>query len=139
MSKGVGFIGQAPCYTPFSQQMSSAVGSIGSMIKEKNSQEYHFNPNYRPDYPPIKTYDSLSALKAPLPVTENMLRDRYPGIDFPKNLPFEAFNPSSSLNMGTPVTAFSLRDRYPTSNSFYDSSPIVNSPYVSTLPSWCNS
>jgi len=33
-----GFIGQSPCYTPFSSQMSSAVGSIASFIGEQQRQ-----------------------------------------------------------------------------------------------------
>lgn len=31
-----GFIGCTPCYTPFSSQMSSAVGSIAGMVSEQH-------------------------------------------------------------------------------------------------------
>lgn len=80
MSKGVGFIGQAPCYTPFSQQMSSAVGSIGSMIKEKNSQQEYFNPNYRPDYPPVIPYKSPSIFDNPPPKPSAFTEPRVPSM-----------------------------------------------------------
>ena len=36
MSRGL--IGESPCYTPFSTQMSSAVSSIGSFVKEQHRQ-----------------------------------------------------------------------------------------------------
>jgi len=36
MSRGL--IGESPCYTPFSTQMSSAILSIASFVKEQNKQ-----------------------------------------------------------------------------------------------------
>ena len=90
MSRNVGLVGQAPCYTPFSQQMSSAVGSIASMIaiNEKHQNAYvpppppplEFNSRPIEISPPINyhtpTYESFSQApiyKMPAPMSSSPL------------------------------------------------------------------
>ena len=56
MSRNVGLVGQAPCYTPFSQQMSSAVGSIASMIAINEKHQNAYVP------PPLLHWNSIHVL-----------------------------------------------------------------------------